>query len=408
MVAPAQDAQPLAGQRVAFTGRLASMSRAQAVLLVQTCGGEWHQSIQPHTSLLVVGQEGWPLRQDGRMTAKLQKARRLQRSRPIAILTEADFLARVGSEAATNRQHLSTAQLSQILKIPGERLRGWVRLGLVQPIDSVHGVHYFDFRQVSWAKSLADFGKAGVTLERIRRSLEQLKKWLPGVEEPLAQLAVVEKDSRLLVRLQAGQLAEPSGQGLLDFAEEPSTPAVKVVGQTFLSARSDGSQECLPHGSQECLPHEWFQVGCEEELAGRPREAARAYRQALRAGGPNADTCFNLANVLYQMGRRGQAIERYAQVVELEPAYVDAWNNLGNVLVDLEQYDEAVDAFRRVLELSPLYADAHYNLADTLDQLGRVHEAVPHWQAYMRHDPASRWGKYARRRLSEIERPKQA
>ena len=69
----------LAGQRVAFTGRLALMSRRAAVDLVERHGGTVTSTINRQTSVLVVGREVGPLRSDGRLTRKLQQARRLQR-----------------------------------------------------------------------------------------------------------------------------------------------------------------------------------------------------------------------------------------------------------------------------------------------------------------------------------------
>jgi tetratricopeptide (TPR) repeat protein len=68
----------------------------------------------------------------------------------------------------------------------------------------------------------------------------------------------------------------------------------------------------------------------------------------------------------------------------------------------LGHYEDAVVALQRAIALSPSYADARYNLADTLDQSGRANEALPHWRAYARLDPTSRWGNYARRRLKEM------
>jgi tetratricopeptide (TPR) repeat protein len=400
MAGTAADAKPLAGHKIAFTGRLASLTRKQAVDLVRAHGGEWQPRVTQSTSMLVVGQDGWPLGRDGSLTSKLQKARRLQRMRSITICSEADLLARVGLESPSQGlQRWSTAQLSEALQVPGERIRNWVRCGLVQPVETVSGVHYFDFQQARWAKSLCTFAQSGVSPARLRRSLEQLKAWMPEVDQSLAQLAVLEKDGRLLVRLAEGQLAEPTGQGLFDFADEP-------CGGTFPTCPIPGRLETCPTG----LPtaEEWLQLGCEHEEAGRLPDAEQAYRQALLLGGPNAETCFNLANVLYALGRKEQAAERFRQVVEIDSGFVEAWNNLGTVLSDLGQQEEATQTFLRSLELDPLYADAHYNLADTLDQLGREEEALPHWQAYVRCDPASRWGKYARQRLDFAHRSKHA
>jgi tetratricopeptide (TPR) repeat protein len=384
------DAKALLGHKVAVTGRLASMTRMQAAELVLAYGGQWLPSVTRHTSMLVVGQDGWPLDQDGRLTRKLQKARFLQRTRPLTILTETDLLARLGLECSSRGlRRLSTIQLSETLGVTGERIRGWVRWGLVQPVETVNGVHYFEFQQARWAKTLCDFAVSGVSADRIRRSLEQLKKWMPNVEGPLAQLAVLEKDGRLVVRLPEGQLAEPTGQGLFDFSDEPMVAALPV---TFDRRTAE----------------QWFQFGFEREEAGQLTDAASAYRQAVLLGAPDAEACFNLANVLHALGEKQQAAEQFRQAVKIDPGFVDAWNNLGTALSELGQQEAAVDALQRALQLHPLYADAHYNLADIFDQLGREKEALPHWQAYARSDPTSRWGKYARQRLDRANRPKHA
>jgi tetratricopeptide (TPR) repeat protein len=382
-------AKTLEGQRIAFTGRFASMTRAQAIALVRRQGGEWQSSVTRGTSILVIGQDGWALGEDGRLSRKLQKARALKRKQAITILTESQFLGALGLESREGSRRLSTAELSEVLQVPGDRIRTWVRHGLVHPAQTVEGVHYFDFQQARWAKSLCELVQAGVTLDRIRRSLRQLGEWLPGVEHPLSQLAVLEQDGQLVVRLKEGQLAEPTGQGLFDFAEasEPTTVPVTPSRQ----------------GAED-----WFQLGCEHEEAGRLLEAAKAYRRALLQGGPEKEACFNLANVLYALGRKEHAAERFWQAVEMDPAFVEAWNNLGNVLSELGQLEEAVEALQKVIALDHSYADAHYNLADTFDQLGREEEALAHWQTYLRYDSTSPWGRYARKRLDGRERPKQA
>src|SRR5437879_7675855 len=99
MTEPVTDAQFLQGKRVAFTGRLACMTRTEAAVLVAAYGGCFVPTVGQRTSILVVGQDGWPLRKDGRLTHNLQKARQLQgQANPIAILTEEELLARLGLE----------------------------------------------------------------------------------------------------------------------------------------------------------------------------------------------------------------------------------------------------------------------------------------------------------------------
>ncbi len=384
----------LRGLQVAFTGKLVSLTRQEAARLVRTHGGRFAPSVTRDTGLLVIGQEGWPLQTDGRLSNKLRRARLLQRrGHGLAILTEEAFLHRLGLEEDSEdvRARYSLPQLARLLRVSRDRLRTWMRAGLIRPIESREGVDYFDFRQVAGAKTLCELTQAGATPDRIRRSFRQMAHWLgdPGegddFQEPLAQLAVIEETGRLFVRLDDGRLAETTGQLQFDFTptsqhnESPSVP--------LLAGKQCESAEDL------------FEQGCDHESAGRLEEALQSYRRALLAGGPDADLCFNLANALYALNRREQAVERYRQAVEMDRDFAEAWNNLGTVLAETKQLDEALAAFRRALELEPFYSDAHYNLADLLEELGRPREARPHWQAYLKADVQSPWAAHARRRL---------
>jgi tetratricopeptide (TPR) repeat protein len=373
----------LAGKRVAFTGRLASMTRAKAVELVRMYRGSFTPRITARTAYLVVGNEGWPLQKNGRLTFKLERALSLQRTgTPIKIVQEDQFLRELGleSEADDIRRLYSTAQLTRLLQVPRARLQSWINAGLVRPAEIADGINYFDYSQVIGARTLCELAEAGVKPERIRRSFEQLRRWLPNIEEPLAQLAVLEHNGKLAVRVD-DQLVEPGGQQLFDFAEGPQAIP-------FTLPKNPASAE------------EWFELACKHEDAGRLPEAAEAYRQALLAGGPDRDTSFNLANVLYAMDYKAQAVERYYQVLELDRTCVNAWVNLGVVLLDLKSRSEARTAFEMALQLDPTNGNALYNLADLLDELGRHEEARSYWQTYARQDPQSDWGKYARRRLA--------
>jgi len=373
----------LQGKEVAFTGKLASLTRGEAARLIQERGGIFAPSVRWQTDLLVVGQEGWPLRRDGSLSLKLQRAHKLQKlGHAIAVLTEEDFLERLGLATSSSEIHrlFTTAQVCRMLRVPRDRLRAWIKAGLLAPAQSVHNVCYFDFQQVTGMRSLCDLTRSGVTSTQLKRSFEQLKKWLPDVDRPLAQLA----DGRLLVRLEHG-LAEPTGQLQFDFSEEAETPSSLALPTQGAEAERNAAQ--------------WWEEGCRLEDEQQFAEAEQAYRRALLLGGPDPRIVFNLGNVLYAQGKKQQAYERFHQVVEVDATYADAWNNLGNVLVDLKRLDEAQKAYERCLQAQPFSADTHYNLADLLDQLGRRGEARRHWQSYLRQQPLGPWADYARSRL---------
>lgn len=318
------------------------------------------------------------------MTNKLQAANQLRTlGRPVQILTEEDLFFRLGLEGDASGIHkrFTIDQLGRLLKVPRDRLRAWMRAGLVEPIAKTQGVCYFDFHQVTGVRTLWDLASAGVNADKIRRSLEQLQRWMPSMETGVAQLNLIERDGSLLMRLDEGQLVEATGQLRLDFDQDDRLPVAAE------SPRSLSASEILDRG-------------CAHEDAGDLRAAAIAYREALYLRGPDATICFNLANVLYELGEFGQAAERFRQAVELDHDFADAWNNLGNALMEFGQKDDAVAAFRRCLEIQPENADAQYNLADALEVTVGHREARRHWKEYLRLEPAGAWADYARRRLA--------
>jgi tetratricopeptide (TPR) repeat protein len=171
------------------------------------------------------------------------------------------------------------------------------------------------------------------------------------VEDPLARLALLEQETEhVLIRLEDGQLAEPTGQQHFDFEGEAETPRP---------------------AAPRCVRSEpWRQRAHYLEDAGELEAAELAYRQALLEDGPDADLCFNLGNVLYARGHKDQAVERFRQAVELDPDYPEAWNNLGIALEGLNQKPEAIDAYRQAIARNPQFTNPYHNLADLLDQMG--------------------------------------
>lgn len=383
---PASTSRALRGKEVSFTGRLASMTRREAIELVAAHGGRFSEVPRRETTYLVVGEDGWPLQSDGRLTRKLSKAKDLeQEGSKIAVVGEELFLHILELEDRREDIHrlYTTGQLGRILQLPGTSIRAWVRAGLIEPALTVHRLAYFDFRQIAGAKALCDLIRSGVALPRIRKSLLQLRSLRIAGDQALLQLALIERDGKLLARLQGGGLVEPSGQRLFDFASAGCPEAVTLA--------------------REIGPAEWFDRALDLEEAGLLEEAGRAY-EAVHGIGPMPEACFNHGNVLYALQKKEDACAKFRQALGLDPEYVEAWNNLANVLAELGRTDEAVAAYERALVIEPLYADAHYNLAETLYQAGAPESAAPHWRAYLKQDPRSAWAREAIRRLALLEK----
>lgn len=374
---------------VAITGRLASMTHEEAAGRIARAGGRLVTTPTAETDLLVIGEGGPPLGDDGTLTQKLVRARHLHEDGSrLLVITEDDFLARLGLQEKRADLHrlYTTAQLARILGVPTGDVRSWVRHGLIHPVRTVKRLCWFDFQQVAAARRLHDLKRAGVTATRIRTSLEQIEQWLPSAARVLAQLEHLERKEALVVRLDDGRLAEPNGQLFLPFdapAEEAERPTIPMprVGEG-----------------------DWFEVGARAEEDGHLENAVYAYRRALTAEPRRAEIRFNLGNVLYALERPDEAARRFREAIEIEPDYVEAWNNLGNALSSLSLFADAITAYLRALALAPDYADAHFNLAETFAALGDVERARQHWLHYLEHDPNSSWANEVKERLSRLER----
>ncbi|MBI1901868.1 MAG: tetratricopeptide repeat protein [Planctomycetia bacterium] len=371
--------RPLAGQSVAFTGRLASMTRESAVALAYEAGGQFSATVTRATTLLVVGDDGWPLGKSGRPTRSLQQARFLQqRGAAIEILGEASFLKRVGLDASLDaaRQTWSLADVVQMLDISRDRVRGLIQAGLIEPVQWRSGVPFFDFRDATRLRTLLSLLESGVKLRDIRRSLQRIRSAVPGAAQSLDALGVLESwGNRVVVRSRGGELLEPAGQRLLDFEPPETAATIRIEGDLFDEA-----------------------VRFEEQ--GDLESAVEPYEKLLLKEGPDADVCFNLGNALFALGRSEAAIERFRQAVELDPQHAEAWNNLGHLLAEARRHGQAIGAYRRAVEIDPDWPDARYGLADVLDEAGFCGEALPHWRALLALLPDGPLAQHARSRLA--------
>ncbi|MGQ0633980.1 MAG: tetratricopeptide repeat protein [Planctomycetaceae bacterium] len=374
------------------------MTHKEAQARAVECGATAAEHVSRQTTMLVVGEEGWPLEPDGQPSVKLQQVERWRNEGlAIRIVKESDWLAFVGLDGHRREmQRLYTpAMLSQLLSLSVHEIRRWERCGLIRPVSRVHRLPYFDFQEVTGARRLAELLAAGVSVAEIQRSLAALRTVLGDVERPLAQLKILARDRHLVYRDSQGRLKTARGQRLFDFegpAEEPaadtghsSTLPIPVPDRTRSSAADwcDHARELADAG----------------ELAG----AIEAYRMSLMQEHDAPEVHFHLAETLFRLDNFQAALERYHVAVELDPYYVEAWTQLGCLHAQLGAPEAAVEALEIALDVHPGCPDAHLHLAETLHQLGRTADAIAHWQAYLEFDTRGPWAEAARRRLEAAE-----
>ena len=275
--------------------------------------------------------------------------------------------------------------LADLLGVPVAVIRRWHRRGLIVPAREVRRLPYFEFQEVATARRLAELLAAGMSPSAIERKLEALGRYLPGIARPLAQLSVIVQGKQILLR-QGDGLIEPGGQLHFDFDAAESGEESEAVSQT--SASLSPAQMC--------------RLAAELEEDGQLAAATDMYRAAMAAGGPKAELCFQVAELLYRQGDLSGARERYYMAIELDEDYVEARANLGCVLAETGQRELAVAALRGALAFHAEYEDAHYHLARILDEMNRRDEAAQHWREFLAQAPDSPWADEARGRLGQV------
>lgn len=96
------------------------------------------------------------------------------------------------------------------------------------------------------------------------------------------------------------------------------------------------------------------------------------------------------ADALRDAGKPAQAAEAYRRAVGLDPEHWRAWVQLGNMLKDDGEFEPAVEAYRRAISIEPNDSDAHAQLGRALRGLGLPAEAAWAWSRALELDPDSR------------------
>jgi tetratricopeptide (TPR) repeat protein len=392
----------LRGQRIALVGKLAGMSKRDAQHLVRQNGGVVVERPDASVDLVVCGEE--ELLDEGLLEEGFDQLLRQAIDRgSVELIGETQLWQRLGLVEPEHSVHrlYTPAMLADLLGVSVAIIRRWHRRGLIVPAREVRKLPYFDFQEVSTARRLAELLAAGASAPAIEKKLAALARFLPGVQRPLAQLSVIVEGQQLLLR-QGDGLVETGGQLRLDFDapaedDDAASSLVKLALPQKTVPVAGGTEELDTPNT----PQEMVRMAADLEDDGQLEAAAEAYRAAMVAGGPSAEICFQLAELLYRLEDVSAARERYYMAIELDEDYVEARANLGCVLAETGQPELAVAAFEGALSFHDDYPDVHYHLARTLDQLGRSLEALTHWEAFYNLAPDSPWAEEARARLEK-------
>jgi len=348
---------------IAFTGRLACMSRTEAFDVVRQRGGTPSPAVTRRTQVLIVGELGWPLLDDGRPSNKLSRATALG----IPIVSERRFLEWVGKAVPDDVQKTYSAeQLATLSKLSIGMVRELSQLSLLDERDG-----RFGFRDLASARQIAKLLNDGVRLSEIIHAVSEIRKWLPD-----AGLSAV--------RLHAGALSDVR-------VEQPGGCTDKY-GQFVLAV--DGARDD---------PDDLFDRAHAAEQVGDIAEAERLYRLLMKSDPTDASAPFNLGNMLRAAARIVEAEAALRAATRADAAFAEAWYNLADLLDNQGRSEAAIECLRKALVVAPDYIDAMFNLALLLLRKGSYAEAADYWRRYLAHDRASEWAMRARRSLKFCE-----
>jgi tetratricopeptide (TPR) repeat protein len=348
---------------VAFTGRLACMKREDAFEVVRSHGGTPSQEVTRRTNVLVVGELGWPLLDDGRPSNKLSRAS----TYGIPVVSERRFLEWIGKAVPDSLHRAYSAdQIATLSKLPNNTIDELVRFGLLDPQGGLFG-----FRDLASARQISKLFAHGIALSEIIRSVEEVRQWLP--EADLSNLRLHPTPHRAL------EIEQPEGR-------------TNKLGQFV-----------LPVTQPEQNPDALFERAQSAEDAGDIAEAERLYRFVMKCDPTDAAPPFNLGNMLRANGRKVEAEAALRAATCADPMFAEAWYNLSDLLDEQAQPEAAIECLRKALHAAPEYADAMFNLALLLQRNNKHAEAAESWRRYLGNDAQSEWAARARRSLKFCE-----
>jgi tetratricopeptide (TPR) repeat protein len=339
------------------------MKRADAFARVREQGGTPREGVTKQTDVLVIGELGWPLLDDGRPSNSLSQAK----SYGVPIASERQFLEWLGRGTPEEERRTYTAdQLAALSRLPKDIVDQLAMFGLIEGRGGS-----FSFRDLAAARQIAGLFAAGTPLSAITKSLSEIRKWLPDAR--LSNLRLFpESSDRILVEQMKGR-TDNTGQFVLD-VDPPEDDADSV-----------------------------FEEAQRAEESGDTAAAEQLYRRAMKVDPGDPAAPFNLGNVLRAAGRSLEAEAAYRAAVKADPGFGQAWYNLADLLDDQRRTKEAVTCLIHALEADPDYADAMYNMALLLQRMERYADAAAAWRRYLDADGASLSAAHARRAMKYCE-----
>ena len=280
------------------------------------------------------------------------------------------------------------AEVSRLLGLTPSRLQNLDKSGVVSPTGKLRGRRAYTFSDLIQLKTAQGLLSNKVRLRDVIRATQALKKTLPKVARPLAELRIQSDGKKVIVHTEDGRYEPETGQLLLDLeVKELREDVVRVLRPNAGRERARTAYELYLKASQL------------DEDPNTMDEAEALYAQAIEHDPWLAIAYTNLGNIRYRRNDQEAAEGLYGRALSIDNRQPEARYNLGYLMLERGDADSAIPLFEGAIDADPKFADAHFNLAMALEQIGESTRARPYWEEYISLEPSGTWTEIAKRHL---------
>ena len=281
------------------------------------------------------------------------------------------------------------AEVSRLLNVTTTRLNSLDKNGVVTPSGRRRGRRAYTFTDLIALRTAQGLLAQRVRLRDVTRAIAALRKSLPNVARPLAELKIASDGKRVVVYSGEGAFEPITGQMVLDLEVRAlRDDVVRLLRPTAGRERARTAYELYLHASQL------------DEDPATMNEAEGLYSQAIELDPWLSIAYTNLGNIRFRRHQVSEAEALYRKALAIDPRQPEAQYNLGYVMLERGEAALAVPLFRGAIESDPKFSDAYFNLAMAFEQMGEPAHARPYWKSYIDLEPEGTWTEIARRHLS--------
>lgn len=278
-------------------------------------------------------------------------------------------------------------EVARLLGVTPGKLRTLDRSGIVTPSGKRRGRRAYTFADLIQLRTAQSLLSQRVRLRDVNRAMLDLKKTLPRIARPLAELRIVSDGRSIVVRTADGHF-EPNGQLVLDFdVKQLRDDVVRVLRPSAGRERARTAYELYLRASEL------------DENPETMSEAETLYRKAIELDPWLTIAFTNLGNICFRRQNVAAAEELYRKALELDRNQPEAQYNLGYVMLERGRAQESIPLFLGAIAADPGFSDAYFNLAMAYEQTGESERARPYWNDYIRLEPNGTWTEIAKRHL---------